>query len=43
VNDVQLAQLVACGLGTGVQLFTALSELIPEPGGSAPVTDVPDN
>jgi len=43
VNDVQLAQLVACGLGTGVQLFTALSELIPEPGGSAPATDVPDN
>ena len=29
VTDDQLAQLVACGLGTGVQVFAALSALVP--------------
>ncbi|WP_182113617.1 MULTISPECIES: YbjN domain-containing protein [unclassified Actinotalea] len=29
VTDDQLAQLVACGLGTGVQLFAALGQLVP--------------
>lgn len=29
VTDAQLAQLVACGLGTGVQLFAALEHLVP--------------
>lgn len=33
VTDAQLGQLVACGLGTGVQLFAALSELVPDEGG----------
>ncbi|WP_199423773.1 YbjN domain-containing protein [Actinotalea solisilvae] len=32
VTDDQLAQLVACGLGTGVQLFAALGQLVPEEG-----------
>ncbi|QTE31369.1 YbjN domain-containing protein [Pengzhenrongella sicca] len=31
VTDTQLAQLLACGLGTGVQTFTALDTLLPEP------------
>ncbi|MHA3947389.1 type III secretion system chaperone family protein [Cellulomonas bogoriensis] len=30
VSDAQLAQLVACGLGTGVQFFSALGGLVPE-------------
>lgn len=30
VNDAQLAQLVTCGLGTGVQLFAALAGLVPD-------------
>ena len=30
VTADQLAQLVACGLGTGVQLFTALGHLVPQ-------------
>lgn len=30
VTDDQLAQLVGCGLGTGVQLFAALSTLVPD-------------
>lgn len=30
VTDDQLAQLVACGLGTGVQLFAALGTLVPD-------------
>lgn len=29
VTDDQLAQLVACGLGTGVQFFSALAGLVP--------------
>ncbi|WP_024288748.1 YbjN domain-containing protein [Cellulomonas sp. KRMCY2] len=33
VTDDQLAQLVACGLGTGVQLFAALGDLVPDEGG----------
>jgi len=32
VTDTQLAQLLACGLGTGVQTFSALDSLLPEPG-----------
>ena len=28
-TDDQLAQLIACGLGTGVQLFTAFDEILP--------------
>ncbi len=31
-TDDQLAQLVACGLGTGVQLFAALGQLVPDEG-----------
>jgi len=31
VTDTQLAQLLACGLGTGVQTFSALDSLLPEP------------
>ncbi|MBO1753302.1 YbjN domain-containing protein [Actinotalea sp. BY-33] len=30
VTDDQLGQLVACGLGTGVQFFAALGGLVPE-------------
>ena len=30
VTDTQLAQLLACGLGTGVQTFTALDALLPD-------------
>lgn len=30
VTDDQLAQLVGCGLGTGVQFFAALSDLVPD-------------
>ncbi|WP_136520363.1 MULTISPECIES: YbjN domain-containing protein [Cellulomonas] len=41
VTDVQLAQLLACGLGTGVQLFAALDPVVPGEPGNAP--DVPDN
>ena len=40
-TDLQLAQLVACGLGTGVQMFTALDGLLPRD--DAPPTDLPDN
>ena len=29
VTDDQLGQLLACGLGTGVQFFAALSQLVP--------------
>jgi hypothetical protein len=29
VTTVQLAQLIACGLGTGVQMFTVLDTLLP--------------
>ncbi|WP_029288820.1 YbjN domain-containing protein [Cellulomonas sp. HZM] len=41
VNDQQLAQVLACGLGTGVQLFASLEQLLP--GDDAPPGDVPDN
>lgn len=41
VTDLQLAQLVACGLGTGVQMFAALEGLLPRD--DAPPTDLPDN
>ena len=34
VTSTQLAQLIACGLGTGVQMFTVLDSLLP------PVTDL---
>ncbi len=40
VTDVQLAQLLACGLGTGVQLFAALEPAVP---GDGPAPEVPDN
>jgi Putative bacterial sensory transduction regulator len=30
VTTTQLAQLLACGLGTGVQMFTVLDTLLPE-------------
>ena len=30
VTDDQLGQLVACGLGTGVQFFAALAQLVPD-------------
>ena len=29
MTATQLAQLVACGLGTGVQMFTVLDTLLP--------------
>jgi len=29
VTSIQLAQLIACGLGTGVQMFTVLDTLLP--------------
>ncbi|WP_225754128.1 YbjN domain-containing protein [Actinotalea sp. Marseille-Q4924] len=35
VTDAQLAQLVACGLGTGVQFFAALAGLVPDDDASA--------
>lgn len=34
VTDSQLAQLVGCGLGTGVQFFAALSDLVPDEDGT---------
>jgi hypothetical protein len=40
-TDLQLAQLVACGLGTGVQMFTALDGLLPRD--ETPPADLPDN
>ena len=39
-TDAQLAQILACGLGTGVQLFAALEATIPGPG---PTTGLPDD
>lgn len=41
VTDDQLAQLVACGLGTGMQLFTTLEGQLPPPGGHE--HDIPDD
>lgn len=41
VTDLQLAQLVACGLGTGVQMFAALDGLLPRD--ETPPDDLPDN
>ncbi|MCL3860162.1 YbjN domain-containing protein [Actinotalea sp. K2] len=35
-TDAQLAQLVGCGLGTGVQLFAALSTMVPQDDGPLP-------
>jgi hypothetical protein len=35
VTDDQLAQMIACGLGTGVQFFSALAGLVPDEDGSA--------
>lgn len=40
-TDQQLAQLIACGLGTGVQMFSALDAMLPQDDGADP--DVPDN
>ena len=42
-TDVQLAQLVACGLGTGVQMFSALEGMLPEAGTATEPPDVPDH
>ncbi len=39
-THAQLAQILACGLGTGVQLFAALEATIPGPG---PTTGLPDD
>jgi hypothetical protein len=41
VSDAQLDQVLACGLGTGVQLFAALDALLP--GDGPPPADIPDN
>jgi hypothetical protein len=38
VTDDQLAQLVACGLGTGVQMFTAFDEILPHDDSPPPGT-----
>jgi len=35
VTDLQLAQLVSCGLGTGVQMFAAVEALLPHADGAA--------
>jgi hypothetical protein len=40
VTDIQLAQLLACGLGTGVQMFTAIEAVLP---GEEPPPGIPDN
>jgi len=37
----QLGQLLACGLGTGVQMFTALDGLLPDASPGAPPADPP--
>lgn len=31
VTDAQLAQLLACGLGTGLQVFSTMDKALPEP------------
>ncbi len=41
-NDVQFAQLLSCGLGTGVQMFSTFESQMPEPGTEDP-TDLPDH
>ena len=41
VTEPQLAQLLACGLGTGVQMFSSLEAVLPRD--DAPPPDVPDN
>lgn len=38
VTDDQLAQLVACGLGTGVQMFSAFDEILPHDDSPPPGT-----
>ncbi len=43
VTDVQLAQLVACGLGTGVQMFAALEGMLPDPAAGDEPPEVPDH
>lgn len=40
-TDDQLAQVLACGLGTGIRLFAALDERLP--GEDQPPTDIPDD
>lgn len=42
VTDIQLAQLLACGLGTGVQMLTAIEAMLPADD-AAPPTGIPDN
>ncbi|GEL94280.1 hypothetical protein CCO02nite_09380 [Cellulomonas composti] len=39
-TEDQLAQVLACGLGTGVQLFAALESTLPT---APPAPDIPDN
>ncbi len=41
-NDAQLAQILSCGLGTGVQMFVSFEGTLPDPGAGAP-PDVPDH
>lgn len=41
-NDAQLAQVLSCGLGTGVQMFLSFEATLPEPGATDP-EDVPDH
>ena len=41
VTEPQLAQLLACGLGTGVQMFSSLEAVLARD--DAPPPDVPDN
>ena len=41
VTDTQLAQLLACGLGTGVQMFSALDSLLPGPSAGPPPAGPP--
>lgn len=39
VTDHQLAQVLACGLGTGVQMFTALDAVLPREDGPTTIPD----
>jgi hypothetical protein len=41
-NDAQLAQVLSCGLGTGVQMFGSFESTLPGPGAPDP-PDVPDH
>ena len=41
-NDAQLAQVLSCGLGTGVQMFLSFESTLPGTG-EPDLTDLPDN